>query len=150
MSANYVYVISAGPCTHKIGISVHPEGRLASLQTGSPLRMKLVFSIETEHAANIEWRAHSILRPNRLEGEWFDVGATTAIRAVKQAMLDLENGCRSEPWPDEDNAPFKGGVATMREALANRAQNADFYRRVMLGGRSGSQAMKGKRNERDG
>lgn len=82
MTRGYVYFIRAvGTNKVKIGYSVSPEWRLATLQTGSPLPLELfgicVGSPATEarfHAAYTEYHCH---------GEWFDL-PDDAIAAIAE------------------------------------------------------------------
>lgn len=64
-----IYFITAGNKHVKIGYSANPEKRLKELQTGNPLKLKLVTTIpgsyETEKAL------HLYFTRNKREGEWF-------------------------------------------------------------------------------
>lgn len=90
LGATSVYVISteAGHC--KIGYSTDPELRLATLQTASPVKMKLEYTfITTLDPRILEAEAHRILDKHRLSGEWFDAPVDHAIEAVNQASANL-------------------------------------------------------------
>lgn len=128
---SYVYVISAGRNAHKIGISSNPKERLSGLQTASPTKLSLVYTIEVERPENIEARAHRILKPWRLEGEWFSIPAIGAISAIGQAIADADAGVFSEPLFVPEGEPFSGGVISSELAHAAREANAKFYREVM-------------------
>lgn len=69
---DYVYLIRAGR-THqyKIGKSNDPQGRLQSLQTASPHKLKLVHTFRADNAAAAEEALHALLHDRRSEGEWF-------------------------------------------------------------------------------
>jgi hypothetical protein len=78
VSATFVYIVAPtdadGPC--KVGISSNPDDRFGSLQTGSPVRLRLVevywFESRAEAAA-MERQFHESYAARRLHGEWFDV-----------------------------------------------------------------------------
>lgn len=58
----------------KIGSSKWPEERLAKLQIGSPVKLKLMGKIRCksdDHAKRIEKFAHNIFHAQRKRGEWF-------------------------------------------------------------------------------
>lgn len=66
----YVYVISDGYQSVKIGRSVNPGQRLKSLQTSNPLPLKLL-----GYCPNVspleEKELHKRLRKSKIQGEWF-------------------------------------------------------------------------------
>lgn len=82
-----IYVITGAHNMCKIGISTDPELRLASLQTGShvPLKLHYVLAVKTIDPRVIEAGAHRILDKYRLSGEWFDVTPQMAEDAVNHA-----------------------------------------------------------------
>lgn len=124
----YVYVISAEPGVHKIGLTEDVKARRSALQTGHYKRLKVEFSLKTDTAAKVERYAHDQLASKRLEGEWFAVDAATAIRAVKLAERSIfwsvrgfiERGerviCVSADR-SERNAPRVGKIYTVSDAV---------------------------------
>lgn len=69
----FVYAIRAGDSSHiKIGYSQSPVRRLATLQSGSPLPLKLVATVKGDRF--IEEHVHTAFGGcmTRLSGEWFD------------------------------------------------------------------------------
>lgn len=63
----------------KIGFTAtEPSARLASLQTGSPERLRLVAVVPG--SIELERCLHDLLRASRLHGEWFD--DTIEVRAL--------------------------------------------------------------------
>ena len=71
----------------KIGISTDPELRLAALQTGSHVALKLhyVLAFNNIDPRQIEYEAHRLLDRYRCAGEWFDVTPQMAEEAVNAA-----------------------------------------------------------------
>lgn len=68
----YVYVIRSGRThTYKIGKTNDPEGRLQSLQTANPHKLKLLHLFKADNATAAEEALHGLLHSKRLEGEWF-------------------------------------------------------------------------------
>lgn len=77
----WVYVVRSGKFV-KIGHSRNVPKRIAGLQTGCPLTVRLVRQWVSHMAPEIETRAHKALSEYRLEGEWFDVPAQVAVSVV--------------------------------------------------------------------
>ncbi|KAA3658655.1 MAG: GIY-YIG nuclease family protein [Chloroflexi bacterium] len=68
----YVYFIRLGRTkNYKIGKSNDPQGRLLSLQTASPYKLKLLHTFRADNATAAEESLHAALHPQRMEGEWF-------------------------------------------------------------------------------
>lgn len=68
---DWVYVIHAPEVRRvKIGYTTDPAQRLATLRTGSPVRLQIVKLIRGDK--NEEARLHFRFRDKRLDGEWFD------------------------------------------------------------------------------
>ncbi len=66
-----LYVIGhAGQGWYKIGISDCPEGRLASIQTGCPLKVKIHVYAENDQAAELEKALHAYFADRRLAAQY--------------------------------------------------------------------------------
>ena len=65
---------STKPILVKIGLSKHPDKRLAQLQTGNrykkPYKLYIYGVIETDDQS-LETKIHRAWKPNRTNGEWF-------------------------------------------------------------------------------
>ena len=71
-NTDYVYLIRMGRTKfYKIGKSNDPQGRLASMQTASPYKLKIVHVFKADNAAAAEEALHHRLHEARMEGEWF-------------------------------------------------------------------------------
>lgn len=74
----YVYLMSpAEPVTPyrvKIGWATDPVKRLRECQTGSPVILKLLWTVEVEWPVQLERALHSEFALSRHHGEWFDLG----------------------------------------------------------------------------
>lgn len=67
---SYVYFIEAPDLNRiKIGKAVDPEKRLATLQVGSPVQLKLIAKIPG--GCSLERELHDAFSDARLDGEWF-------------------------------------------------------------------------------
>lgn len=89
-AGNYVYVAQSAHGHVKIGFSNNPAARLASLQTGSPFPISIVWQeFAGDRAFDIEQQAHAILAPHRMAGEWFDVPKEAAVAAIFGAAYRL-------------------------------------------------------------
>ena len=75
---------------YKFGVSENPEARLADLQVGAPLELKLV--VTADWPSSLEACIHQYLRETRLLGEWFY--ESPRLLAILQCMDDQENGQR--------------------------------------------------------
>ena len=68
----YVYLIRMGQTKYyKIGKSNDPQGRLASLQTASPYKLKLLHVFTADNASAAEETLHHKFHNVRQNGEWF-------------------------------------------------------------------------------
>lgn len=76
----YIYVVTDGRGNIKIGISNNPNKRLSTLQTASPVQLKIYATVRVEcsqiHA--YERAIHRRLGRNRHIGEWFTMRASEA------------------------------------------------------------------------
>jgi Meiotically up-regulated gene 113 len=71
-----VYIVRAeGTSRVKIGRSAKDGPRLASLQTASPYRLKVLRKIPTEDIAFLERMLHKRYARYRQQGEWFELPA---------------------------------------------------------------------------
>lgn len=79
--SSHIYVIgspSGGPV--KIGVSIHPERRLQSIQTGNPRKLAILWTGPGDQAE--EQRLHRQFADFRVAGEWFDFGGLDAVAMV--------------------------------------------------------------------
>jgi hypothetical protein len=86
-TTNYVYLIRMGRTkAYKIGKTNDPQGRLASLQTASPHKLKLLHTVKADNASSAEETLHARFHGVRLEGEWFKFtdAERDAILSVKE------------------------------------------------------------------
>lgn len=118
---HYVYVIGmetpegewTGPS--KVGVSTNPRSRLASLQTGSPMKLVLswVFTaMDRRTAFALENAFHQMHSDDALEGEWFHMHPALAMyymsgnyRAFLKTVCSLD---------DEDISRFDQALAINR------------------------------------
>lgn len=97
---NFVYLIYNGNGHAKIGHTNDLERRLRELQTGSPHKLEVLLTIESNVAEKIESEIHHQLSNLRVEGEWFVFGAET----LRVFMSWIPNQCRhgwAEICPEE-------------------------------------------------
>lgn len=92
---SFVYVIEqSGSGFLKVGLADDPARRLHGLQGASPVALELAHSARCasrEIAAQVEYRAHTILAQHRARGEWFSCDASAAIAAVDAARKYVRN-----------------------------------------------------------
>lgn len=83
-STPHTYLIKAeGSPLVKIGFASNPKKRLASLQTGQPMTLSLLWSTP----GNYEDALHEAFADRRVRGEWFDLEAIGDPVAVVQAVV---------------------------------------------------------------
>lgn len=87
-----VYVIGSDLPPYKVGISLDPAKRLASIVSSSGNQdLRILYSIQCGAAtASIETSVHISLREYRLHGEWFDCDLDTIIRLIDQSKKYYE------------------------------------------------------------
>lgn len=102
MKKDQIYVLGPAGGPYKVGHSVEPTTRLATLQIGreSRLIMHHCAHYEGVRACHLEKFAHRLLAEHRINGEWFDVSISQAIDAIELAHRILL--CRTKrPSADE-------------------------------------------------
>lgn len=116
MSKNttHVYLIAQPGGHYKIGVAGSVDRRLAQLQSGNPVALRVAGSFPATDANAEELDLHHALAPWRTRGEWFELRPKLAgvleryfharreHRAMRTAFLDFAAGS-STPRP-EDNA----------------------------------------------
>lgn len=89
-----VYFIEAeGLGVVKIGSAGHVQSRMASLQTGCPVKLRVRGTFTTDDANTMESNLHRDFAHLRLHGEWFK---------LEGELIDLSLGCGG---PDDPIAP---------------------------------------------
>ncbi|MFD0449326.1 GIY-YIG nuclease family protein [Streptomyces indonesiensis] len=88
----------------KIGFtSGDPKKRLASLQTGQPMKLSLLWSSEGDHESAL----HHRFAPHRVRGEWFD------LTPLGDPVQVVEDAIR---FPDKDSTVPKQAPRLGRKA----------------------------------
>jgi predicted GIY-YIG superfamily endonuclease len=90
----YLYIIEAGDQRiYKIGVTKDIDSRLASLQTGSYVKLGVVAQIDKHsngvYAQSLEREMHELLAASRISGEWFQCGFSVIERAMKESFVKL-------------------------------------------------------------
>ena len=97
-NTEYVYFIQAGRTqAFKIGKSDDPQGRLDSLQTANPHKLKLVHTFKADNASTADEELHRLLHSQRMAGEWFNVSK------VQQQVIDsIQQFEQGQFWIGDD------------------------------------------------
>lgn len=83
-NTDYVYLIRMGRTKfYKIGKSNDPTSRLASMQTASPYKLKLLHTFKADNATAAEEELHTIFHNQRQQGEWFKLSDEQRGRLLK-------------------------------------------------------------------
>lgn len=97
-NTEYVYFIQAGRTqAFKIGKSNDPQGRLDSLQTANPHKLKLVHTFKADNASTAEEELHRLLHSQRMAGEWFKVS-----KIQQQVIVSIQRFEQGQFWIDSD------------------------------------------------
>lgn len=99
----------------KIGYSANPKGRIATLRTASPDRLRFIGLIEGD--VGEERRIHRDLQRHRLAGEWFEGNAEVA--AYLDELLRTRSGSR--PYC----RAMTGGIEGLRTRARGPPREAD-------------------------
>lgn len=83
--AGTIYLVE-GSGRFKIGIMKSMRARLTSLQTGSPLALRLVHSAFVMDSSAAERLAHGLLARFRLHGEWFECTEERALQVLSTVI----------------------------------------------------------------
>lgn len=85
---SWIYVIGCDEVrVVKIGISSNPQSRLATMQTGSPVVLRLLW--KTPGSLDMEQDLHEYFHTYRKHGEWFDFGDENPVAMVAGAAALL-------------------------------------------------------------
>jgi|TARA_Y100000296_G_C5173324_1_gene258573 hypothetical protein len=84
----FIYVISNPSWEYvKIGRTIDARKRLAQMQTYSPLRdFKIEHYVFSQDINLLEYKVHKYLENSQVNGEWFNVPASVAIKTIKTIM----------------------------------------------------------------
>lgn len=83
--AGTIYLVE-GNGMFKIGIAKSAKARLSSLQTGSPVKLRLVHHALVQDCSEAERLAHGLLARYRLHGEWFQCTEDHALSILKTVI----------------------------------------------------------------
>lgn len=86
----------------KIGITDNVRTRLASVQTGSHVRLEALAVFNTPNrdiARRMEGSLHQLYAEHRLEGEWFSIDPVEALERVCAELRGYFAHCASESGP---------------------------------------------------
>jgi predicted GIY-YIG superfamily endonuclease len=89
----FVYAIGTEDGPVKFGITSNLLARLRALQNGSAAKLELIWVHTCENrdkALSFEQSIHEIAQP-RLEGEWFDIDAVTAMQHLEMEIEERHN-----------------------------------------------------------
>lgn len=83
-AAGTIYLVE-GSGFFKIGVTQSVRARLSSLQTGSPVALRMVRHVFVQDCVEAERLAHGLLARFRMHGEWFRCTEEKAIAALETA-----------------------------------------------------------------
>ena len=89
----YLVVHPNYPGWVKVGSTTNPARRLASYQTGDPMRSyRMLSALPTKDRRHAEWLAHTRLKRLGFDrrGEWFEVAPAMAGRVIQKATAQAD------------------------------------------------------------
>jgi hypothetical protein len=95
---SFVYVIQGDPDTPiKVGFAHDVEKRIASLQTGNYVELRLLHVLPGD--PRLEWFLHRRLKTSRLRGEWFspDEAFLEYVSDLAERMVEAYDGSGTPP-----------------------------------------------------
>jgi hypothetical protein len=95
----FLYFVQDAGGPVKIGIAANPWNRFKNLQVANPRRLTLLAVVPA--TADLERLLHSILRPDRIRGEWF--ASTPRVLAVVEEFIGVATMCE-DAVTDPQNA----------------------------------------------
>jgi hypothetical protein len=73
-----IYAIQSGEAGPvKFGVATNPHSRLRELQTGNPVKLRLIAAVNLPNEC--ERQIHDHLRDERIHGEWFGHGKSCSV-----------------------------------------------------------------------
>jgi hypothetical protein len=92
---SYVYVLRCSKTgAFKVGLTTNLQGRISTLQTGYPHKLKLQY-LFVGACGDFEFFCHEYLKEHRLNGEWFSLNARFKMRQIH----NINGYCQ---WFDEN------------------------------------------------
>jgi hypothetical protein len=70
------------PDYHKIGIANNPGHRVSTMRSGTPHKLELITTLESDNAKVVEQRLHGLYRQSKQNGEWFKL-TPNAVNSLK-------------------------------------------------------------------
>jgi len=86
--SSIVYLVRAENGLVKIGKTVDIVSRFASLNSGSPLALRLITICRTPFAGDLEKHLHTSYKHKRVRGEWFSLSEEDIISIRKNHGFD--------------------------------------------------------------
>ena len=82
--SNLLYVITDGEL-NKIGITHNNiNQRLKALQTGNGRQLKVIYTLKTDKAEELEYELHNKFNKYRKVGEWFSIDVITILEEIER------------------------------------------------------------------
>jgi hypothetical protein len=97
----------------KIGVTTDIQGRIRSLQTSHPKKLRLLksWTLSIESVYRIETLSHAMLGILRLNGEWFGCSLDEAIKEIHKIMKNTKNGKELDYYTKHAPSPIKSKSA---------------------------------------
>lgn len=114
---------------YKIGRATDVSQRLASLETGTPFDLELVFSQEVNDAVKVEQDLHLMFSSKRVKGEWFRLTPQDA-EVIKDYIINFKNR-----FLHQQNTPYKHRHIPKRDFI-QRTSSFDFTEPAVITNRS--------------
>ncbi len=88
----FIYLIRCEENSYyKIGITKNIQKRIKEIQTGTPDKIYLIDSYESEYARQIEIALHNFFKSEHRNNEWFELSIKDEIRFKELCILTENN-----------------------------------------------------------
>ncbi len=115
----------------KIGMASNPHKRLASMQTGSADRLRLLSYIKTDAAPELESRLHYAFWRDRMHGEWFH-----GSRDILEVAGDPSDAPADQPFGEIIFAPPPEEPPVLRVSRRYGESDDAFLARITVEARA--------------
>ncbi len=130
MAKGYVYFVACKDPDYrianphmKIGCTTDLDGRLKSIQTGSPVGLCFMGYIKSDDPIKLERYFHKLFKKDRKHGEWFDVTKAMITRINCYPIIDNhfeEFFLRSEEIASKEIEVLRAEIGSLKAIIVKK------------------------------
>jgi len=106
------------PRFYKIGIASDVESRMSCLRGGTPHKLDLITTVDSNDAETVEKQLHALYSDYRASGEWFKLTANPVNSLMAFNRLEPSD---FEALPRRDSSWLKNNLSLYTEVMKQRA-----------------------------